>query len=144
MFSNTLAPAIVGASLRVLELLTESTELRDKLEENTKYFREKMTAAGFDIKPGEHPIVPVMLYDAKLSQDFAAKMLEKGIYVVGFYFPVVPKGQARIRVQLSAAHTREHLDKAIGAFIEVGRELGTIKEPSAQQPEAGQVVTNTP
>jgi glycine C-acetyltransferase len=103
-----------------------------------------MTAAGFDIKPGEHPIVPVMLYDAKLSQDFAAKMLEKGIYVVGFYFPVVPKGQARIRVQLSAAHTRAHLDKAIQAFIEVGRELGTIKAPEAQQPEAGQVVTNTP
>lgn len=127
LFSNTLAPAIVGASLRVLELLTESTQLRDQLEENTKYFREQMTAAGFDIKPGEHPIVPVMLYDAKLSQEFAAKMLEKGIYVVGFYFPVVPKGQARIRVQLSAAHTRQQLDQAIAAFIEVGRELEVIK-----------------
>ncbi|OWP65091.1 glycine C-acetyltransferase [Hymenobacter amundsenii] len=127
LFSNTLAPAIVGASLRVLELLTESTQLRDQLEENTKYFRQQMTAAGFDIKPGEHPIVPVMLHDAKLSQEFAAKMLEKGIYVVGFYFPVVPKGQARIRVQLSAAHTRDQLDQAIAAFIEVGRELEVIK-----------------
>ncbi|SDY16355.1 glycine C-acetyltransferase [Hymenobacter psychrophilus] len=127
LFSNTLAPAIVGASLRVLELLTESTALRDQLEENTKYFREQMTAAGFDIKPGEHPIVPVMLYDAKLSQEFAAKMLENGIYVIGFYFPVVPKGQARIRVQLSAAHTRAQLDKAIAAFIAVGKELEVIK-----------------
>ena len=127
LFSNTLAPAIVGASLRVLELLTESTELRDQLEENTTYFREQMTAAGFDIKPGEHPIVPVMLYDAKLSQEFAAKMLENGIYVIGFYFPVVPKGQARIRVQLSAAHTRAQLDKAIAAFIKVGKELEVIK-----------------
>ena len=127
LFSNTLAPAIVGASLRVLELLTESTELRDQLEENTQYFREQMTAAGFDIKPGEHPIVPVMLYDAKLSQEFAAKMLENGIYVIGFYFPVVPKGQARIRVQLSAAHTRAQLDKAIAAFIAVGKELEVIK-----------------
>ncbi|NVO85701.1 glycine C-acetyltransferase [Hymenobacter terrestris] len=127
LFSNTLAPAIVGASLRVLELLTESTALRDQLEENTKYFREQMTAAGFDIKPGEHPIVPVMLYDAKLSQEFAAKMLENGIYVIGFYFPVVPKGQARIRVQLSAAHTRAQLDQAIAAFIKVGKELGVIK-----------------
>ncbi|WP_019946898.1 glycine C-acetyltransferase [Hymenobacter aerophilus] len=127
LFSNTLAPAIVGASLRVLELLTESTQLRDQLEENTQYFREQMTQAGFDIKPGEHPIVPVMLYDAKLSQEFAAKMLEKGIYVVGFYFPVVPKGQARIRVQLSAAHTRAQLDQAIAAFIEVGKELEVIK-----------------
>ncbi|SET91880.1 glycine C-acetyltransferase [Hymenobacter actinosclerus] len=127
LFSNTLAPAIVGASLRVLELLTESTQLRDQLEENTKYFREQMTAAGFDIKPGEHPIVPVMLYDAKLSQEFAAKMLENGIYVIGFYFPVVPKGQARIRVQLSAAHTRAQLDKAIAAFIAVGKELEVIK-----------------
>ena len=127
LFSNTLAPAIVGASLRVLELLTESTELRDRLEANTKYFRAQMTAAGFDIKPGEHPIVPVMLYDAKLSQDFAARMLEKGIYVVGFYFPVVAKGQARIRVQMSAAHTRAHLDRAIQAFTEVGHELGVLK-----------------
>ncbi|RFP66858.1 glycine C-acetyltransferase [Hymenobacter lapidiphilus] len=127
LFSNTLAPAIVGASLRVLELLTESTALRDQLEENTRYFREQMTAAGFDIKPGEHPIVPVMLYDAKLSQEFAAKMLENGIYVIGFYFPVVPKGQARIRVQLSAAHTRAQLDQAIAAFIAVGKELEVIK-----------------
>ena len=127
LFSNTLAPAIVGASLRVLELLTESTALRDQLEENTKYFREKMTAAGFDITPGEHPIVPVMLYDAKLAQDFAAKMLDEGIYVVGFYYPVVPQGKARIRVQLSAAHTRAQLDKAIAAFTKVGRALGVLK-----------------
>jgi glycine C-acetyltransferase len=127
LFSNTLAPAIVGASLRVLELLTESTALRDQLEENTKYFREKMTAAGFDITPGEHPIVPVMLYDAKLAQDFAAKMLDEGIYVVGFYYPVVPQGKARIRVQLSAAHTRAQLDKAIAAFTKVGHELGVLK-----------------
>ncbi|GAA4502108.1 glycine C-acetyltransferase [Hymenobacter ginsengisoli] len=127
LFSNTLAPAIVGASLRVLELLTESTQLRDQLEENTKYFREKMTAAGFDITPGEHPIVPVMLYDAKLAQDFAARMLDEGIYVVGFYYPVVPQGKARIRVQLSAAHTRPQLDKAIAAFTKVGHELGVLK-----------------
>ncbi len=127
LFSNTLAPAIVGASLRVLDLLTESTELRDRLEENTTYFRKQMTDAGFDITPGEHPIVPVMLYDAKLSQEFAARMLDKGIYVVGFYFPVVPKDKARIRVQMSAGHTREHLDKAIAAFTEVGRELGVLK-----------------
>ena len=126
LFSNTLAPAIVGASLRVLELLTESTELRDRLEENTKYFREQMTAAGFDITPGEHPIVPVMLYDAKLAQEFAAKMLAEGIYVVGFYYPVVPQGKARIRVQLSAGHTRVHLDKAIAAFTKVGHELKVL------------------
>jgi glycine C-acetyltransferase len=127
LFSNTLAPTIVGASLRVLELLTESTQLRDQLEENTTYFRAQMTAAGFDITPGEHPIVPVMLYDAKLAQDFAAKMLDEGIYVVGFYYPVVPQGKARIRVQLSAAHTRPQLDKAIAAFTKVGRELGVLK-----------------
>jgi glycine C-acetyltransferase len=127
LFSNTLAPAIVGASLRVLELLTESTALRDQLEENTKYFREQMTAAGFDITPGEHPIVPVMLYEAKLAQEFAAKMLDEGIYVVGFYYPVVPQGKARIRVQLSAAHTRAQLDKAIAAFTKVGHELGVLK-----------------
>jgi glycine C-acetyltransferase len=127
LFSNTLAPAIVGASLRVLELLTESTALRDQLEENTKHFRAQMTAAGFDITPGEHPIVPVMLYDAKLAQDFAAKMLAEGIYVVGFYYPVVPQGKARIRVQLSAAHTRAQLDKAIAAFTKVGHELGVLK-----------------
>ena len=127
LFSNTLAPSIVGASIAVLDMLTETTELRDKLENNTKYFREKMTEAGFDIKPGIHPIVPVMLYDAQLSQDFAAKMLEEGIYVIGFYYPVVPKEKARIRVQMSAAHNQHHLDKAITAFIKVGKELGVIK-----------------
>lgn len=126
LFSNTLAPSITGASIAVIDMLSETTELRDKLEENTKYFREQMTAAGFDIKPGEHPIVPIMLYDAKLSQEMAAKLLEKGIYVIGFYFPVVPKGEARIRVQISAVHEREHLDKAIQAFTEVGKELGVI------------------
>jgi glycine C-acetyltransferase len=126
LFSNTLAPAIVGASLRVLELLTESTQLRDQLEENTKYFREQMTVAGFDITPGEHPIVPVMLYEAKLAQEFAAHMLDEGIYVVGFYYPVVPQGKARIRVQLSAAHTRAQLDKAIAAFTKVGHALGVL------------------
>ncbi|RZK28910.1 MAG: aminotransferase class I/II-fold pyridoxal phosphate-dependent enzyme, partial [Hymenobacter sp.] len=146
LFSNTLAPAIVGASLRVLELLTESTALRDQLEENTKYFREQMTAAGFDIAPGEHPIVPVMLYEAKLAQEFAAKMLDEGIYVVGFYYPVVPQGKARIRVQLSAAHTRAQLDKAIGAFQKVGHELGTVKNlvAAATAPTGPQVVQNTP
>jgi len=127
LFSNTLAPSITGASIAVFDLLSETTELRDKLEENTKYFREKMTAAGFDIKPGEHAIVPIMLYDAVLSQKMAEKLLEKGIYVIGFYFPVVPKGQARIRVQISAGHEREHLDQAIAAFIEVGKELGVVK-----------------
>lgn len=127
LFSNTLAPSIVGASIRVLDLLSETTDLRDKLETNTLYFREQMTSAGFDIKPGTHPIVPVMLYDAKLAQEFAAKMLEEGIYVIGFYFPVVPKGQARIRVQISAGHEREHLDKAIAAFTKVGKALGVIK-----------------
>lgn len=127
LFSNTLAPAIVGASIAVLDMLSETTELRDKLEENTKYFRDKMTQLGFDIPQGDHPIAPVMLYDAKLSQDFASKMLEKGIYVIGFYYPVVPQEKARIRVQLSAAHTKEHLDRAINAFAEVGKELGVIK-----------------
>ncbi|HAE12652.1 MAG: glycine C-acetyltransferase [Chitinophagales bacterium] len=126
LFSNTLAPSITGASIAVLDLLSETTELRDKLESNTKYFREKMTAAGFDIKPGEHPIVPIMLYDAVLSQQMAEKLLAEGIYVIGFYYPVVPKGQARIRVQLSAAHDRHHLDKAIEAFIKVGKELGVV------------------
>lgn len=126
LFSNTLAPSIAGASIEVLNLLSETTELRDKLESNTLYFREQMAKAGFDIKPGTHAIVPVMLYDAKLSQDFAEKLLEKGIYVIGFYYPVVPKGQARIRVQISAVHEREHLDKAIAAFTETGRELGVI------------------
>jgi glycine C-acetyltransferase len=127
LFSNTLAPSIVGASIEVLNMLDESTELRDKLENNTKYFREKMTAAGFDIKPGTHPIVPIMLYDAKLAQDFAAELLKEGIYVIGFYFPVVPKGKARIRVQLSASHNQEHLDKVISAFTKVGVKLGVIK-----------------
>ena len=126
LFSNTLAPAIVGASITVLDMLSETTELRDKLEENTQYFRQKMTTAGFDIKPGTHPIVPIMLYDAKLAQEFAAELLKEGIYVIGFYFPVVPKGKARIRVQLSAAHDKEHLDKAIAAFTKVGKQLGTI------------------
>jgi glycine C-acetyltransferase len=123
LFSNSLAPAIVGASIAVLKLLSETTELRDRLEENTQYFRKKMTEAGFDITPGDHPIVPIMLYDAKLSQEFAAKLMAKGIYVIGFYYPVVPHGKARIRVQLSAAHTREQLDKAIEAFTEVGKQL---------------------
>jgi glycine C-acetyltransferase len=127
LFSNTLAPAIAGASVAVLDMLSETTELRDKLEDNTKYFREKMTEAGFDIKPGFHPIVPVMLYDAKLAQEFAAKMLDEGIYVIGFYYPVVPKDKARIRVQISAGHSREHIDKAIAAFTKVGKELGVIK-----------------
>ncbi|MDF2379887.1 glycine C-acetyltransferase [Nostoc ellipsosporum NOK] len=127
LFSNTLAPSIAGASIAVLDMLTETTELRDKLEYNTRYFRDKMTAAGFDIKPGDHPIVPIMLYDAVLAADFAAKLLEEGIYVIGFFFPVVPKGQARIRVQLSAAHEQQHLDKAIGAFIKIGKELGVLK-----------------
>lgn len=127
LFSNTLAPAIAGASVAVLDMLSETTELRDKLEFNTKYFREKMTEAGFDIKPGFHPIVPVMLYDAKLAQEFAAKMLEEGIYVIGFYYPVVPQGKARIRTQISAGHDIEHLDKAIAAFTKVGKELGVIK-----------------
>jgi glycine C-acetyltransferase len=127
LFSNTLAPAIVGASIEVLNMLTETTELRDKLWASTQYFRKEMTEAGFDIKPGEHPIVPVMLYDAKLSQDFASKLLEEGVYVVGFYYPVVPKGQARIRVQISAGHERHHLDQTIAAFKKVGKELGVIK-----------------
>jgi glycine C-acetyltransferase len=126
LFSNTLAPAIAGASVAVLDLLSETTELRDKLEQNTMYFRDKMTAAGFDIKAGVHPIVPVMLYDAKLAQEFAAKMLDEGIYVIGFYYPVVPQGKARIRVQLSAAHEQHHLDKAIAAFIKIGKELKVI------------------
>jgi len=126
LFSNTLAPSITGASIAVIDLLSESTDLRDKLEANTTYFRAKMTEAGFDIKPGDHPIVPIMLYDAVLSQNMASKLLEKGIYVIGFYFPVVARGQARIRVQISAVHERDHLDKAIAAFTEVGKELGVI------------------
>ncbi len=127
LFSNTVAPSIVGASIAVLDMLSDTTALRDKLFENTTYFRKAMTDAGFDIKPGEHPIVPIMLYDAKLSQDFAAKLLEEGIYVIGFYYPVVAKGLARIRVQISAGHERHHLDKAIQAFIKVGRELQVLK-----------------
>lgn len=127
LFSNTLAPSIVGASIEVLNMLSETTELRDKLERNTRYFREKMTAAGFDIKPGTHPIVPIMLYDARLAQDFASELLKEGIYVIGFYFPVVPKDKARIRVQLSASHEIEHLDKAIAAFIKTGTKLGVLK-----------------
>jgi glycine C-acetyltransferase len=126
LFSNTLAPSIVGASIAVLDMLTETTELRDRLEYNTKYFRSKMTEAGFDIKPGDHPIVPIMLYDAVLAQKMAARLLEEGIYVIGFFYPVVAKGQARIRVQLSAAHRQEHLDKAIAAFIKIGKELGVL------------------
>jgi len=127
LFSNTLAPAITGASIAVLDMLSETTQLRDKLESNTQYFRKAMTEAGFDIKPGVHPIVPVMLYDAKLAQEFAAKMLDEGIYVIGFYYPVVPQGKARIRVQISAAHGQHHLDKAIAAFTKVGKELGVLK-----------------
>ncbi len=127
LFSNTLAPSIVGASIAVLNMLSETTDLRDKLEYNTNYFRKKMTEAGFDIKPGDHPIVPIMLYDAVLAQNFAAKLLEEGIYVIGFFFPVVAKGQARIRVQLSAAHEQYHLDKAIEAFTKIGKELGVVK-----------------
>ncbi|MCB0654361.1 MAG: glycine C-acetyltransferase [Saprospiraceae bacterium] len=126
LFSNTLAPAIAGASIKVLDLLTASTALRDKLEENTKFFREEMTKAGFDIIPGVHPIVPVMLYDAPLSQKFANRLLEEGIYVIGFFYPVVPKGQARIRVQISAGHERKHIEKAVAAFTKVGKELGVI------------------
>ena len=127
LFSNTLMPGIVGASLAVLDMLTETTDLRDKLEFNTRYFREKMTAAGFDIRPGDHPIVPIMLYDAVVAQNFAASLLEEGVYVIGFFFPVVAKGQARIRVQLSAAHEQQHLDKAIAAFTKVGRDMGVLK-----------------
>jgi glycine C-acetyltransferase len=127
LFSNTVAPSIVGASIAVLDMLTETTELRDRLEYNTKYFRTKMTEAGFDIKPGDHPIVPIMLYEATVAQEFAAALLEEGVYVIGFFFPVVAKGLARIRVQLSAAHTQEHLDKAIAAFTKVGKQLGVLK-----------------
>lgn len=127
LFSNTLAPSIVGASIEVFNLLSETTTLRDTLEKNTLYFRNAMTKAGFDIKPGVHPIVPIMLYEAPLAQKFAERLLEKGIYVIGFFYPVVAKGQARIRVQISAAHEQHHLDKAIKAFTEVGKELGVLK-----------------
>jgi glycine C-acetyltransferase len=134
LFSNTLAPSIVGASLKVLDILEGSTALRDKLENNTRYFREAMTAAGFDILPGEHPIVPIMLYEAPLAQEFAARLLQEGIYVIGFFYPVVPNGKARIRVQISAGHEPEHLQQAVAAFTKVGQELGVI---SAEQPELG-------
>jgi glycine C-acetyltransferase len=127
LFSNSLAPSITGASIAVLDMLSETTALRDKLEYNTKYFRKKMTEAGFDIRPGDHPIVPIMLYDAVVAQNFASKLLDEGIYVIGFFFPVVPKGQARIRVQLSAGHEQDHLDKAIAAFTKIGKELGVLK-----------------
>ena len=127
LFSNTLPPPIAGAALQVFHMLEETTELRDKLEANTHYFRERMTDAGFDIKPGIHPIVPIMLYDAPLAQKFAARLQDEGIYVTGFFYPVVAKGQARIRVQISAAHERHHLDKAIDAFTKVGEELGVLK-----------------
>ena len=126
LFSNSLAPSIVGASIKVLDILNASTALRDKLEDNAKYFRKEMEAAGFDILPGETPIVPVMLYDAKLSQTFADELLKEGIYVIGFFYPVVPKGLARIRVQISAGHEREHLEKAVAAFTKVGKKLGVI------------------
>jgi glycine C-acetyltransferase len=126
LFSNTLPPPLVAAGIRVFEMLSSTTELRDRLERNAKYFRAKMSAAGFDIKPGEHPIVPVMLYDAPLAQKFAARLLDEGIYVIGFFYPVVPQGEARIRVQVSAAHATEHLDRAVEAFTKVGRELGVL------------------
>ena len=127
LFSNSLPPAVVNAGIRMFDMMSETNELQDKLHANTDYFMEKMTAAGFDIKPTKSAICAVMLYDAKLSQDMATKLLEEGIYVIGFYFPVVPKGEARIRVQLSAGHERKHLDKAIAAFIKVGKELNVIK-----------------
>lgn len=127
LFSNTVAPSIVGGSIAVLDMLSETTALRDKLEWNTQYFREKMTAAGFDIKPGDHPIVPIMLYDAVLAQTMATQLLDEGIYVTGFFFPVVPKGTARIRVQISAAHDQTHLDKAIAAFVKTGKSLGVLR-----------------
>ena len=126
LFSNSLAPSIVGAANKVFEIIGNSTLLRDKLEENTKYFKEKIVNAGFDVKPGDSPIVPIMLYDASLSQDFADRLLKEGVYVVGFFYPVVAKGQARIRTQISAAHTKDHLDKAVNAFIKVGKELKVI------------------
>ena len=126
IFSNTVAPSIVAASLKVFDILSSSTKLRDKLEENTAYFRDKMTSAGFDIKQGEHPIVPIMLYDAVLAQKMAADLLEEGIYVIGFFFPVVPKNEARIRVQISAGMNLSHLDRAVQAFVKVGKALGVI------------------
>jgi glycine C-acetyltransferase len=126
LFSNTLAPGIVGASIAVFDMLTETTALRDKLESNTKYFRTKMSEAGFDIKPGDHPIVPIMLYEATIAQDFAALLLKEGVYVIGFFYPVVAKGLARIRVQISAAHQQKDLDHAIAAFTKIGRQLKVL------------------
>jgi glycine C-acetyltransferase len=126
LFSNTVAPSIVAAGIKAFDLLSSSTELRDKLEKNTLYFREKMSTVGFDIKEGDHPIVPIMLYDANLAQEMAAALLNEGIYVTGFFFPVVPKGEARIRVQISAAMNRHHLDKALNAFIKIGKKLNVI------------------
>jgi glycine C-acetyltransferase len=127
LFSNSLPPAVVGASLAVFDMLSETTELRDRLEANTAWFRSEMTAAGFEIKPGVHPIVPIMLYDEKLAHDMARRLLELGVYVIGFSYPVVPKGQARIRVQISAAHDRAHLERAVAAFSQAGREFGVLK-----------------
>jgi glycine C-acetyltransferase len=126
LFSNTVAPSIVGASIKVLDILSANTTLRDKLEHNTQWFRKAMTDAGFDIITGDHPIVPIMLYDAPLAQQFARELLEEEIYVIGFFYPVVPQGKARIRVQLSAAHEQEHLDKAVAAFTKIGKKLGVI------------------
>ena len=126
LFSNTLPPPLVAAGIEVFRMLSSTTALRDRLEENTRYFREAMTRAGFDIKPGIHPIVPVMLYEAPLAQEFAARLLDEGIYVIGFFFPVVPRGEARIRVQVSAAHEKDHLDRAVAAFGKVGRDLGVV------------------
>jgi glycine C-acetyltransferase len=131
LFSNSMAPPIVAATIRVIDLLSETTERRDKLESNTKYFREEMSKLGFDILEGDHPIVPIMLYDAALASKFADEMLKEGIYVIGFSYPVVPKGQARIRVQISAGHEKEHLDKAVAAFKTVGERLGVVKTATA-------------
>jgi len=127
LFSNSIPPSVANAGIRMFDMVSKTTHLQDKLHSNTEYFVKKMIDAGFDIKPTESAICAVMLYDAKLSQDFAAKLLNEGIYVIGFYFPVVPRGEARIRVQLSAAHEKEHLDKAIEAFTKVGKELGVLK-----------------
>ncbi|HPA30757.1 MAG TPA: glycine C-acetyltransferase, partial [Bacteroidia bacterium] len=127
LFSNSLAPSIVGASIAVLDMLSQTTTLRDKLWDNTQYFRQQISEAGFDIKPGQHPIVPIMLYEAQLAQQFAAMLLDEGIYVTGFFYPVVAKGNARIRVQLSAGHDRHHIDKALNAFVKVGKKLGVVK-----------------
>jgi glycine C-acetyltransferase len=134
LFSNTLPPMVLGGSLAVLDLLSSTTELRDRLEANTLRFRERMTAAGFDIKPGSHPIVPIMLYDERLAHEMAARLLDRGIYVIGFSYPVVPRGQARIRVQLSAAHSSEQVDRAVEAFTAIGRELGVLKDAAASRP----------